>query len=255
VGKGPVRTGVTAILPRGRKGAGTACAAGYYALNGNGEMTGMVWIEEAGELQTPITITNTHSCGVTRDATIRWQVDRGIGTGQDWGLPVAAETYDGDLNDINGFHVMAEHTLAALDGAKGGAVELGSVGGGTGMIWSQSVPNWGALTTRDLDGDGHPDIWALGNRGGLFLYRSLGGFQFAQPEFDGKSVLLVDDGLATGLTTEAAALAVRKMGAQTITVAAPVAYATPSPHRRDGAQPTLSGFGARWNARWIRRPS
>jgi len=134
VGKGPVRTGVTAILPRGRARAHIPCAAGYYSLNGNGEMTGVVWIEEAGELQTPITITNTHSCGVTRDATIRWLVARGVGTGQDWGLPVAAETYDGDLNDINGFHVTAEHALAALDGARGGAVEMGSVGGGTGMI-------------------------------------------------------------------------------------------------------------------------
>ena len=133
-GHGPVRTGVTAILPRGRSGAHIPCAAGSYSFNGNGEMTGLVWIEEAGELQTPITITNTHSCGVTRDATIRWMVERKIGTGQDWGLPVAAETYDGDLNDINGFHVTAEHTLAALDGARGGALELGSVGGGTGMI-------------------------------------------------------------------------------------------------------------------------
>ena len=134
VGQGPVRTGVTAILPRGLAGASIPCAAGYYALNGNGEMTGVVWIEEAGELQTPITITNTHSCGVTRDATIRWLVSRKIGTGQDWGLPVAAETYDGDLNDLNGFHVTTEHTLAALDGARGGPVEMGSVGGGTGMI-------------------------------------------------------------------------------------------------------------------------
>ena len=134
VGQGPVRTGVTAILPRGRAKAHVPCAAGFYSLNGNGEMTGVVWIEEAGELQTPITITNTHSCGVTRDATIRWLVKRGVGTGQDWGLPVAAETYDGDLNDINGFHVTAEHTLTALDGARGGAVEMGSVGGGTGMI-------------------------------------------------------------------------------------------------------------------------
>ncbi len=134
VGKGPVRTGVTAILPRGRSHAHVPCAAGYYSLNGNGEMTGVVWIEEAGELQTPITITNTHSCGVTRDATIKWLVSRGVGTGQDWGLPVAAETYDGDLNDINGFHVTAEHTLEALDKATGGPVEMGSVGGGTGMI-------------------------------------------------------------------------------------------------------------------------
>lgn len=134
VGQGPVRTGITAILPRGKAKAHVPCAAGYYSLNGNGEMTGVVWIEEAGELQTPITITNTHSCGVTRDATIRWLVSRGIGTGQDWGLPVAAETYDGDLNDINGFHVTAEHTISALDDAKGGPVEMGSVGGGTGMI-------------------------------------------------------------------------------------------------------------------------
>ncbi len=134
VGQGPVRTGVTAILPRGKQQAHVPCAAGYYSLNGNGEMTGVVWIEESGELQTPITITNTHSCGVTRDATIRWLVARGVGTGQDWGLPVAAETYDGDLNDINGFHVTAEHTLAALDGASGGPVAMGSVGGGTGMM-------------------------------------------------------------------------------------------------------------------------
>jgi len=134
VGHGPVRTGVTAILPRGRAGAEVPCAAGYYSLNGNGEMTGVVWIEEAGELQTPVTITNTHSCGVTRDATIRWLVRHGVGTGQDWGLPVAAETYDGDLNDINGFHVTAEHTMAALDGAASGPVAMGSVGGGTGML-------------------------------------------------------------------------------------------------------------------------
>ena len=134
VGHGPVRTGVTAILPRGRDKAHLPCAAGYYSLNGNGEMTGVVWIEESGELQTPITITNTHSCGVTRDATIRWLVGRGVGTGQDWGLPVAAETYDGDLNDINGFHVTAEHTMEALDGARSGPVAMGSVGGGTGML-------------------------------------------------------------------------------------------------------------------------
>lgn len=133
-GRGPVRTGVTAILPRGRAGAHIPCAAGYHSLNGNGEMTGVVWIEESGELQTPITITNTHSCGVARDATIEWLVRHGIRTGQDWGLPVAAETYDGELNDINGFHVRAEHVIAALDGAGAGPFELGSVGGGTGMI-------------------------------------------------------------------------------------------------------------------------
>lgn len=133
-GKGPVRTGVTAVLPRGKAEAHVPCAAGYHAFNGNGEMTGVAWIEESGELQTPITITNTHSCGVTRDATIRWLVERGIGTGQDWGLPVAAETYDGDLNDINGFHVTAGHAIDALERAGSGPVECGSIGGGTGMI-------------------------------------------------------------------------------------------------------------------------
>jgi len=128
-----IRTGVTGLLPRGRTGADTPCMAGTYSLNGNGEMTGTIWIEEAGELQTPITITNTASCGVTRDATLRWLVENGIGTGQDWGLPVAAETYDGELNDINGFHVTAEHAMAALDNAAYGPLEMGSVGGGTGM--------------------------------------------------------------------------------------------------------------------------
>ena len=132
VGKGPVRTGVTAILPRGRADAHIPCAGGFYALNGNGEMTGTIWLEECGELHTPVTITNTHSCGIARDATVQWMVERGIMA--DWGLPVAAETYDGDLNDINGFHVKAEHVLAALDGARSGPVEQGSIGGGTGMI-------------------------------------------------------------------------------------------------------------------------
>ena len=122
------------MRPRGRARAAVPCAAGYYSLNGNGEMTGVAWIEESGELQTPITITNTHSCGVTRDATIRRLVSRAIGTGQALGLPVAAETYDGDLNDINGFHVRAEHVDRALDEAKGGPVAEGNVGGGTGMV-------------------------------------------------------------------------------------------------------------------------
>lgn len=133
VGQGPVRTGVTAILPRGRDKAQLPCAAGFYSLNGNGEMTGTIWIEESGEMQTPIIITNTNSCGIARDTTSRWLFERG-GYVQDWGLPVAAETFDGDLNDINGFHVKAEHVIQALDGARGGAIEQGSVGGGTGMI-------------------------------------------------------------------------------------------------------------------------
>lgn len=135
VGRGPVRTGVTAILPRGRAGAARPVLAGAAMLNGNGEMTGSWWLEEVGRCEVAVTITNTHAVGTARDATVRWAVESGLfGAGQDWGLPVAAETYDGWLNDINGFHVRPEHVLAALDGARGGPVEEGSVGGGTGMI-------------------------------------------------------------------------------------------------------------------------
>ena len=132
VGRGPVRTGVTAIVPRGRHD-GAAVFAGYFALNGNGEMTGTAWIEESGLLTTPIMITNTHSVGVVRDAVVGWQV-RHRRTSQPWSLPVVAETYDGLLNDIDGFHVSAEHAWAALDSARAGRVAEGCVGGGTGMI-------------------------------------------------------------------------------------------------------------------------
>lgn len=131
VGEGPVRTGVTAILPRGR--ATEPVFAGWYALNGNGEMTGTTWVEESGVLEGPVMITNTHSVGVVRDAVIDWLVRQGHGR-QPWALPVVAETYDGFLNDINGFHVRPEHAFAALDAAAGGPVAEGSVGGGTGMI-------------------------------------------------------------------------------------------------------------------------
>ena len=134
VGQGPVRTGVTAILPRGREGLATPVYAGVHSLNGNGEMTGFVWIEEAGVCGGPITITNTHACGLTRDASIRWMAQRIPEAIDDFSLPVAAETYDGYLNDINGFHVTAEHVFAAIDEAAEGAIEEGSVGGGTGMI-------------------------------------------------------------------------------------------------------------------------
>jgi D-aminopeptidase len=130
-GRGPIRTGVTAIFPRHQDI--TPCMAGTFSFNGNGEMSGTLWIDEAGELQTPITITNTHSCGVTRDATLQWMAQQKIANTQAWGLPVSAETYDGDLNDINGFHVTAQHTFDALNSAAGGPIEMGSVGGGTGM--------------------------------------------------------------------------------------------------------------------------
>lgn len=135
IGRGPVRTGVTAILPRGRADLAVPAFAGCHSLNGNGEMTGFIWIEEAGRLDGPITITNTFSCGLARDATLRWLLERyGSALTATHGLPVAAETFDGYLNDINGFHVATEDVFAALDGAGGGPLEEGSVGGGTGMI-------------------------------------------------------------------------------------------------------------------------
>lgn len=136
VGKGPVRTGVTAILPRGRASADDPVYAGYFSLNGNGEMTGTAWVEESGFLEGPVMITNTHSVGVVRDATIAWRVAQGGPdlTGFSWSLPVVAETWDGYLNDVNGFHIKPEHAVNALDNAKGGPIAEGSVGGGTGMI-------------------------------------------------------------------------------------------------------------------------
>jgi len=134
VGQGPVRTGVTAILPRGHEGLGLPVFAAGFSLNGCGELTGLAWIEESGECLEPITLTNTHSCGVARDATLQWLARHRPELLVDWGLPVAGETYDGDLNDINGFHVKPEHVFAAIDGARSGPLELGSVGGGTGMI-------------------------------------------------------------------------------------------------------------------------
>jgi D-aminopeptidase len=138
VGVGPVRTGVTAILPRG-KDSRDAVFAGWFNLNGNGEMTGTHWVEDSGFLDGPVMITNTHSVGVVRDAVIRWKVKRGEADmeGYWWSLPVVAETWDGYLNDINGFHVTAEDAIHALDSAHGGPVEEGNVGGGTGMICNE----------------------------------------------------------------------------------------------------------------------
>lgn len=131
VGKGPVRTGVTAILTRGKKNADPVFA-GWFSLNGNGEMTGTTWIEESGFLDGPVMITNTHSVGVVRDAVIAWQKERKFGH-QDFALPVVAETWDGWLSDANGFHVKEKHAFEALDSAKTGKVTEGNVGGGTGM--------------------------------------------------------------------------------------------------------------------------
>ena len=132
VGVGPVRTGVTAVLPRGKESSDLVFA-GWFSLNGNGEMTGTTWVEESGFLEGPVMITNTHSVGIVRDAVIAWRVRHGQ-TNQPWSLPVVAETWDGFLNDINGFHVKAEHAFEALDSARAGSVTEGNVGGGTGMI-------------------------------------------------------------------------------------------------------------------------
>lgn len=135
-GTGPIRTGVTAIMPRGVSNP-TPVFAGYYSQNGNGEMTGTAWIEESGFAESPILITNTHSVGLVRDTVIKWQVNeaaKGHRTMPLWSLPIVAETWDGFLNDINGFHVQEQHVMAALNGAQSGPVQEGSVGGGTGMI-------------------------------------------------------------------------------------------------------------------------
>jgi D-aminopeptidase len=135
-GKNAVRTGVTAILPRGRATLEKSVFAGVFSLNGNGEMTGTHWIEESGFLEGPVMITGTHSVGTVRDAVIAWRIKQGNPdpSGYWWSLPVIAETWDGDLSDANGFHVKAEHVFAALEGAQGGALAEGNVGGGTAMV-------------------------------------------------------------------------------------------------------------------------
>jgi D-aminopeptidase len=152
VGEGPVRTGVTAVLPRG-KDSQDAVFGGWFTLNGNGEMTGTTWLEDSGFLEGPVMITNTHSVGVVRDAVIAWRVKHGPPDEQGywWSLPVVAETWDGELNDVNGFHVKPEHAWHALDTAHGGAVEEGNVGGGTGMICNEFKGGIGT-SSRVLDG-------------------------------------------------------------------------------------------------------
>ena len=131
VGKGPVRTGVTSIHPRGKESTDPVLA-GWFTLNASGEMTGTTWLEERGIIDGPISITNTHSVGVVRDASVAWMVDKGWPAA--WHAPVVAETYDGGLNDINGFHVTKAHALEAMAKTSTGPVEEGAVGGGTGMV-------------------------------------------------------------------------------------------------------------------------
>lgn len=157
VGKGPVRTGVTAILPRG-KGPMDPVFAGWFALNGNGEMTGTTWVEESGFLESPIMITNTNSVGIVRDAVTEWMVKRS----KDFvPLPVVAETYDGLLNDTNGFHVKKEDAIAALNSAKSGPVAEGNVGGGTGMICYRFKGGIGTASRRLAQQDGGYTIGVL----------------------------------------------------------------------------------------------
>src|SRR5215471_20055158 len=152
VGRGPVRTGVTAVFPRGKDVRDAGVFAGWWSLNGNGEMTGTTWVEESGFLEGPVMITNTHSVGVVRDAVIQWRVQHGQPDpkGYWWSLPVVAETWDGWLNDINGFHVKPEHALHAIDSAHSGPVEEGNVGGGTGMICNEFKGGIGTAS-RKLD--------------------------------------------------------------------------------------------------------
>jgi D-aminopeptidase len=132
-GEGPVRTGVTVVFPRGKQSTDNVYA-GWFSLNGNGEMTGTTWLEEAGLLKGPVAITNTHSVGVVRDSIIEWAFKKNLMKADEWSLPVVAETWDGWLNDINGFHVKQADVFAALDSAKTGPVPEGNTGGGTGMI-------------------------------------------------------------------------------------------------------------------------
>jgi D-aminopeptidase len=151
VGRGPVRTGVTAIHPRG-KSSNDAVFAAWFTLNGNGEMTGTTWVDDSGFLNGPVMITNTHSVGMVRDAVIAWKVKHGEPDmeGYWWSLPVVAETWDGYLNDINGFHVHPEDAWHALDEAHSGPVEEGNVGGGTGMICNEFKGGIGT-SSRVLD--------------------------------------------------------------------------------------------------------
>jgi len=156
VGQGPIRTGVTAVLPRGSESMQRFSFAGWYSQNGNGEMTGTTWVEESGFLESPVLITNTHSVGVVRDAVIAWRVKHGPPDATDswWSLPVVAETWDGWLNDINGFHVKPEHVFHALDSARSGPVEEGAVGGGTGMICNGFKGGIGTSSRKLTDEDG-----------------------------------------------------------------------------------------------------
>jgi D-aminopeptidase len=159
VGAGPVRTGVTVIVPHEGDIGVEPLFAGYHVLNGNGEMTGLLWVKESGMLTSPIAITNTHSVGVVRDALIGYEVQHTQRLELGWSLPVVAETYDGWLNDINGMHVKPEHVWAALDEASDGPVAEGCVGGGTGMICHEFKGGIGTSSRVLSEADGG---WTVG---------------------------------------------------------------------------------------------
>lgn len=176
-GKKAVRTGVTAILPQGKNFKGRVFAA-WHTLNGNGEMTGTTWVEESGGLGSPVMITNTHSVGIVRDAVIEWgaKLFTGSGYSGDFSLPVVAETWDGFLNDINGFHIKKEHVFQALDSAKAGAIAEGNVGGGTGMVAHRFKGGTGT-SSRVLDAkDGGYSVGVLvqANYGSRLLFSVAG---------------------------------------------------------------------------------
>jgi D-aminopeptidase len=161
VGEGPVRTGFTVVCPREGSARDEPVFAGSHRFNGNGEMTGLEWIREAGALTTPIGITNTHSVGVVRDALIAAEMEERPGADEYWSLPVVAETYDGALNDINGQHVGPEHVREALQNAAAGPVVEGSVGGGTGMICHEFKGGIGTASRRVPDEQGGWTVGAL----------------------------------------------------------------------------------------------
>ena len=161
VGHGPVRTGVTVVVPRADESWIEPVYAGCHRLNGNGELTGLEWIRESGTLTGPVAITNTHSVGVVRDALVAASIERQSNPELWWSLPVVGETYDGILNDINGFHVRAEHVHAALAGAAGGAVAEGNVGGGTGMICHEFKGGVGTASRVLPEADGGFTVGAL----------------------------------------------------------------------------------------------
>ena len=202
VGEGPVRTGVTVVCPREGLARDEPVFAGSHTFNGNGEMTGLEWIREAGVLATPVAITNTHSVGVVRDALVRAEIQARTDEEDYWCLPVVGETYDGVLNDINGQHVTDEHVQRTLDCAKSGPVEEGSVGGGTGMICHEFKGGIGTASRRlPQEGGG----WTVG--------------ALVQANYGSRSVLRVD-GAPVG----------RVLGTEII----------PSPFE-DGAQPAGTG--------------